>query len=67
MALADEVKTAIALDPTDRYPSAAEFDNALALRQRAPRFAPVPAHDGHVRCWTAVGKGADLMVCAIQG
>jgi hypothetical protein len=51
----------------DRFSSAAEFDNALALQPRARRFVPVPVHAGHLRCWTAVGKGRDVHVWAIPG
>lgn len=53
IALADRVKTAMSLNPSDRFNSAAEFDNALALQPRARRFIPVPVHAGHLRCWTA--------------
>jgi len=67
MALADKVKTAMSLNPADRYTSAAEFDIALAIHPRSRRFIPTPVHPGHLRCWTAVGKGADVHVCAIQG
>ena len=67
MALADKVKIAMSVDPTDRYASAADFDNALALQSRARRFIPTAVHTGHLRCWTAVGRGADVHVCAIQG
>lgn len=67
IALADKVKTAMSLNPTSRYTSAAEFDNALALQPRARRFIPTAVHTGHLRCWTAVGKGADVHVCTVEG
>jgi len=67
MALADKVKTAMAIDPRDRFGSAADFDNGLALAPRARRFTPTLLHAGHLRCWIAAGSGRELHVCAIQG
>jgi eukaryotic-like serine/threonine-protein kinase len=67
IALADKVKTAMAINASDRFGSAADFDNALALHPRARRFIPASLHPGHLRCWSVIGRGRDMHVCALQG
>jgi eukaryotic-like serine/threonine-protein kinase len=62
-ALADKIKTGMALDPLRRFSSAAEFDNALVLPARARRFTPIPLHSGHLRCWQVSGQGQSVRVC----
>jgi serine/threonine protein kinase len=62
--LADRIRTGMAPDPARRFSSAAEFDNALVLPVRSRRFTPSATHPGHVRCWSAVGKGRPVRVCA---
>lgn len=62
-ALADRIRKGMALDPADRYRSAAEFDNALAIDARGRVFTPQTPHSGHLRCWHVTGRGSDLHVC----
>lgn len=64
-ALADKIRTGMALDPADRFPSAAAFDNELALPPRSRQFTPVSPHPGHIRCWSVTGRGTDTDVCVI--
>jgi eukaryotic-like serine/threonine-protein kinase len=66
-ALADKIRKGMALDPDDRFRTAAEFDRALALPIRPRRFTPVPPHPGHVRCWRVTGGGREVRVCVLPG
>ncbi len=65
-ALADRIRKGMALNPDDRFPSAAAFDNELALPERLRQFTPVAPHSGHVRCWTVTGRGTDTRVCVMR-
>ena len=64
-ALADKIGTGMALNPADRFLSAAAFDTALALPQRARRFTPHQQHAGHQRCFAITGTGSDIQVCVL--
>ncbi|AFU06237.1 serine/threonine-protein kinase [Nocardia brasiliensis] len=66
-ALADKIKRGMALDPAERFPTAASFDSALALPSQSRRFIPKPPHDGHLRCWAVAGPTSALRVCIIAG
>jgi serine/threonine-protein kinase len=66
-ALADKVRRGMALDPQDRFQTASEFDNALALPHRSRHFTPVAPHPGHARCWQVSGHGSDIAVCVEPG
>lgn len=66
-ALAEKISKGMASDPCDRYTSAAEFDNALALPKRQRQFVPKQPHAGHSRCWSVVGGAADIQVCVSPG
>lgn len=65
--LALRVRKGMHPDPSKRYPSANEFDAALALPASPRRFAPQQPHQGHERCWTIAGKGAPVSVCLTPG
>lgn len=63
-ALADKVRQGMSLEPSERYASASLFDSKLGgLPSRQRHFAPIPAHQGHDRCWQVEGKGAAMYVC----
>ncbi len=66
-ALADRVRQGMALVPSHRFGTAAEFDSALSLPARSRQFTPMTPHAGHERCWRAEGKGTDLDVCVLDG
>jgi serine/threonine protein kinase len=66
-ALSDKVRKAMAVDPAERFPTPAAFDNALALPKRLRKFIPIAPHPGHVRCWNVTGHGADMRVCVLHG
>jgi hypothetical protein len=57
----------MALDPAERFSSAAAFDSGLALSRQSRQFVPRHAHDGHVRCWTVTGAASELRVCVLAG
>lgn len=64
--LAKVVRTAVALNASDRYESAAAFDAALA-RMPSVRadHEPILPHPGHTRCWRVVRRadGHTISVC----
>lgn len=66
-ALANKIKSGMALDPAERFSSAAAFDSALALPRQTRQFTPLPPHDGHLRCWTVTGGASELRVCVLAG
>ncbi|WP_228836518.1 serine/threonine-protein kinase [Nocardia brasiliensis] len=63
--LAERIKTGMALNPADRFSSAAAFDNALALPSQSRRFTPRAPHAEHLRCWTATGSAGALRICVL--
>jgi eukaryotic-like serine/threonine-protein kinase len=65
--LAMRVDKAMALDPGDRYASAAEFNEDLgAIRRLSALFAPRIPHPGHLQCWEGTSLGRGIRVCVEQ-
>jgi serine/threonine-protein kinase len=66
IALDQRVRRALALNPADRYPTAAEFDAALGeLPTMDRRWTRTDEHVGtHLACWRVTGgRKSDATVC----
>jgi eukaryotic-like serine/threonine-protein kinase len=58
LALAQRVRTAISVDPADRFGSAEEMHGSLGRLPAMQReWVRVTTHAGHVECWEGVGVG----------
>lgn len=64
--LADRLNKAIASGPQDRYPDAGAFAAALgSLPKLSRRWHRTDEHGEHHRCWRGVGRGAEILLCAV--
>lgn len=62
-ALAASIRSGMNIDPAQRFRTASDFNDALALPRDEMRFTPITPHDHHERCWEANGRGAALRIC----